>query len=226
MLSFVAINFHYILAQPIKIDLGFIFGADGSDPHSILETEKKFAKKLVGKYHISPSAALTGGVLYGKDANILWRFTDARDLPSTMTAIDKIKRRSDGNNVLKALQAARDDLFSIKNGARRNVPKTVVVFATETECKNVRVEDTAQQLKDIGIDVMVVAIGPDAQVKHLSGIASTPSKLVIVEDPIKDFDAALEKVALQSKPGIMLMNFVYKHYLSKFADANYIFHAE
>ena len=200
-------------AKPIKLDLGMVFGSDGKNAPVTFAAEKELAKKMIEKYDISSSATLIGAISYDNDAKVEWRFGNVIDAKSTVDRINRLRRSRNGNNVLKALEIARDDLFSIMNGARKDVPKTLIVFIDKTGMRDERLEDTAKQLKDKGVKVIVIAIGPevdktdvaglgpDLKKKEVAGIASSPMDVISSPDPSKGTDDVISKAVAQSLPG-------------------------
>ena len=164
-------------------------------------TEKELAKKMIERYDVSNSAALVGAISYDDDARVEWRFGDAIDAKSTLDKIDRLRRLRDGNNVLKALEIALDDLFSPKNGARRDVPKALILFVDKTDARDQRLEDTAKQLKDKGVKVIVITMGPEVEKKDVAGIASSPKDVISPSDPSKSMDDVASKAFAQSLPG-------------------------
>ena len=185
----------------MKLDLGIVFGSNGENAPLTFAAEKELAKKMIEKYDISNSAALFGAISYDSDARLEWRFGDVIDAGSTVIRIDRLRRLRNGNNVLRALEVARDDLFSTKNGARRDVPKTLIVFIDKAEVRDQRLEDTAKRLKDKGVKVIVIAIGPEVDKKVVARIVSDPNDVVSLPDPSKSAEDIISKATAQSLPG-------------------------
>ena len=163
--------------------------------------EKELAKKMIEKYDISSSATFVSAITFDNDAKAEWKFGDVIDLRSVNDRIDKLRKLRPGNNILKALEIARDDVFSIKNGARRAVPKTLIVFIDKTEMRDQRLEDAAKQLKDRGVKVIVIAIGPEVNKKDVAGIASSPEDLIKPSDFFKSKEEVLSQAVALSRPG-------------------------
>ena len=185
----------------MQLDLGFVFGANGKNADATFTREKELAKKMIEKFDISKTSTLVGAVIYDTNARLAWRFGDAIDARETVYRIDGLRRLRNGNSILKALEIARDDLFSMKNGARRGVPKTLIVFIDKTETRDQRLEDTAKQLKDKGVKVIVIAIGPEVDKKDVAGIASSPKDLIKPSDLSKSVEVVILQAVQQSKPG-------------------------
>ena len=187
----------------MKLDLGILFGSNGENAPSTFAAEKELVKKMIERYDISNSAALVGAISYDNDARVEWRLGDAVDARSIVARIDRLRRLRNGNNVLRALEVARDDLFAIKNGARKDVPKTLIAFIDKTEARDQRLEDTAKQLKDRGVKVIVITMGPEVDKKDVTGIASSPKDVISLPDPSKSAEDVISKATAQSLPGII-----------------------
>ena len=185
----------------MKLDLGFIFGSNGKNAQSIFMAEKELAKKMIEKYDVSNSAALVGAISYDNDARVEWRFGDFIDARSTVGRIDQLRRYRNGNNVLKALEIARDDLFSVKNGARRNAPKTLIVFIDNMDARDQQLENTAKQLKDKGVKTIVIVMGPEVDKKDIAALASDPKDIISSFDPSKSAKDVISDAIAQSIPG-------------------------
>ena len=190
-----------LLAKPIALDLGFIFGSDSKDAQASIALEKEMAKKLLANVDVSEMAIRVGAIQYDSDARVLWRFGEASDGRTTMQLIDRVVRSRNGNNVLKALEIARDDLYSMKNGGRRDVPKTLILFIDKTEVKDQRLEDTAKQLKDKGVKVIVIAMGPEVDKKDVAGIATDPNDLVTLRTLSEPKEDKMSQIVAKSLPG-------------------------
>ena len=189
------------VAKPVSLDLGFVFGANGLNADTTFAQEKELAKKMIEKFDISMTSTSVGAIVYDSNARLVWRLGDLVDARSTIYNIDRLQRFRNGNNVLKALGIARDDLFSIKNGARRGVPKTLIVFIDKTEVRDQRLQDTAKQLKDKGVKVIVIAIGPEVDKKDVAGVATGTKDLIKPLDLSKSMEDVMSQAVGQSKPG-------------------------
>ena len=185
----------------MQLDLGFVFGVNGKNADATFAQEKELAKKMINKFDISRTSTLVGAIVYDSNARLAWRLGDVVDARSTIYNIDQLRRLRKGGNVLKALEIARDDLFSLNNGARRGVPKTLIVFIDKTEVRDQRLENTAKQLKDEGVKVIVIAIGPEVDKKDVAGITSSPKDLIKPSDLSTSVEDVILQAVQQSKPG-------------------------
>ena len=185
----------------MQFDLGFLFGANGKDADATFAQEKEFAKKMIAKFDISRTTTLVGAIVYDSNARLAWRLGDLVDARSTTYNIDRLQNLKNGKNVLKALEMAHDDLFTMKNGARKDVSKTLIVFIDKTDIRDQRLENASKQLKDKGVKVIVIAIGPEVYKKDVAGIASSPKDLIKPSDLFESLADVMSQAVAQSKPG-------------------------
>lgn len=191
-----------IAAKPVKVDLGVVFGANGKDATTTFAFEKALVKRMLEKYSISNSAALLGAIVYDSDARIAIRFGDAMTLKDAKQAIDRLQRDRPGNSLGKALQVARDKLFSEQYGARRSVPKTLVVFVDKKfdDMPAEKVGRIVKDMVDAGIKIVVVALGSEVDKKQVSAIATDASTLF--EPPkLEATEEITRQVTEAAKPG-------------------------
>eukprot|EP00794_Sanderia_malayensis_P014924 gene14924-16466_t len=191
------------VAKPVRLDLGVMFGADGANADATFRAEKELTKKLIDKYDIAPSAALVGAVVYDSDANLAIRFGDVQSKDNAKNAVDRLQRRRAGHNLLKGLQVARDKLFNEEYGARRSVPKTLLVFVDKKSSKAEleKMAIVAKQLHDAGVKIIVVVIGREVDEKLLSPVISDGTGVVksTNADSLKD---VLPKIIDLTKPDL------------------------
>ena len=171
----------FVVAKPVVLDLGFVFGTNGVKAVENFNTEKDLAKKIVEKYDVSKSATLVGAITYDDDAVLAWKIGDATEKRTTLDRINQLQRRGNGKNVLKALQIARSRLFSSENGARRNAPKTLVVFVDKV-VESRQLDIVSKELEDNNINVIVITIGKEVLKTDVSGIARQPSNVINADD--------------------------------------------
>ena len=159
-------------AKKVKLDLAVLFGGSGLNSDSTFVAQKRFIKSLLGRHKISRDATLLGALNYCEDAKIAMKIGSAINLDMTKKLIDNIMFNKDTCNLTKALEIARNTLFAETNGARRNVPKTLILFIDETMSNlPLTALDAAQRLKDDGIKVVVIALNSKVDPKTLNALA-------------------------------------------------------
>ena len=185
--------------KPIQVDLGFIFGADGANADRSFNAAKDLAKRMVEKYDISKDTAVVGGIIYDDSARLVWRFGDTSDVKATVSKIEELARSRSGSNLQKALEIARDDLYNVENGARRNIPKTLVIFV-DVNPTGGSLPIVAKELKQSGVKIVVVATSSEVDPAVAKGIASGKA-LVQTPDLARTLNESFDAVLSHSKHG-------------------------
>ena len=190
------------LAKMRPVDLGVILGANGENAPSTFEREKNFIENMINEYSASQPGMRFGAILYGDDARVLFRFGDELSSQSAIKAIRKVQRKRRGNDVVAALNLASQDLFADKSGARVNATKTVVILMDKASFRDEKLINAAKKLKDIGVKIIVVAIGPEVTEKAISEIPSSLNGLIRIRDFSKESSKALRLIEPQIPQGM------------------------
>lgn len=183
------------------VDLGVIFGANGENAPSTFDAEKNFIENMIKEYSASQPGMRFGAIVYSDNARVLIRFGDELSSQSAIKAIRKIKRKRRGNNLLAALNLAGQDLFADRTGTRVNATKTAVILMDKASFRDDKLIDAARKLKDNGIKIIVVAIGPEVTEKAVSEIPSNLNGLIRIGELPKDSSKALRSIEPQIPQG-------------------------
>lgn len=193
-----------LAGAPIKLDLGIILGATKQISEKTFEVGKDISKSIVERYRISEEETLIGAIVYGADAKVAFRFADVTDTKAILKRINGIQRGRLGNNVLKALEIARDELFEFENGARKGAAKSVIVFVDSDQDTDPRLERVSLQLKEKGIKVIVIEIGPSDGKPIASSIADS-EKDVVGASRSDNMNEVVDEIKDIAKPGIFIV---------------------
>ena len=87
-----------------------------------------------------------------------------------------------GNNLLKALEVAGNDLFSVKNGARFDADRKLIVFIDKLLYPDQELAKTVKKMKENGIDMIFVGVGPSVDKDSLLSTLSDGAKAHFVTD--------------------------------------------
>ena len=179
-----------------------MFGAPGKEAANELAYQKKFVKSMLDKYDISPKTTQIGAITYGREAVVAMPLGGAANKVSTVYAINGIRIPEDGNNLTRALEVARDQLFTEKLGARRNVPKTLILF-TNKKSSNLPSElaNIASSLGKRGIKIVVVGIGSEVDKQQLAKLAEDKNTFFFPPS-LEKMERNVLPVVEASKPGI------------------------
>ena len=97
----------------------------------------------------------------------------------------------------KALRLAQNELFDEENGARFQVNKILIMLTDGSQTQDDESEDPAmiaQEIRDSGIQMLTIGIGPGTNISELTRIAGSRQNSYSTES----FDKLLEENFLQS----------------------------
>ena len=126
---------------------------------------------LLGLARSGPHASL---VAYSNKADTIVNLKDGHDSDLFKNRISTANFEGKDSRFDRAFYLARVALFDPKRGARNNVPK-VVLFITDGKHTNKETTalDMAEELKDLGVQIIVVAIGGGVDEEMLREIATS-----------------------------------------------------
>ncbi len=166
-----------------------MFGADGSNADATLNAEKQLIKKVIDKFEIGPSAILVGSVLYESTPDLVFQLGDYVTRQQLKQGIDRIRRSRGGGDVIKGLEMVRDQLFNERYGARRNVPKTLIVFVDDKPRSDNEIKQVARLARDLRekeVKIIAIGIGSDVDKRLLTSLTTDkifyPPNLGSVDD--------------------------------------------
>ena len=133
-----------------------------------------FIEKLVDLLGLARSGPHASLVAYSKKADPIIDLKDGYDSDLFKNRISTAIFEGKDSRFDRAFYLARVALFDPKRGARNNVPK-VVLFITDGKHTNKETTalDMAEELKDLGVQIIVVAIGGGVDKEMLREIATS-----------------------------------------------------
>ena len=190
-----------LVGNLVAHDIGILFGASGKNARHTFDAEKSFVTKLLDQYTISPTQTLIGAVTYAKDASVAIPVGSATSKEGVKKAIARIRYPGDGANLRKALEVARDQLFSVTQGARRNVPKTLIVFVDKKSSSvPAELSSIVESLRTEEIKVIAVGIGDEVDPNELQILADNNDALFFPHT-LEDLERQVIPVVEASQPG-------------------------
>ena len=190
-----------LVGNLVAHDIGVLFGASGKNARNTFDAEKSFATKLLDQYNISPTQTLIGAVTYAKDASVTMPFGSATSKEGVKNAIARLRYPGDGANLRKALEVARDQLFSVTQGARRNVPKTLIVFVDKKSSSvPAELSSVVESLRTKRIKIIAVGIGDEVDPKELQILADDKDALFF-PPTLEELERQVIPVVEASQPG-------------------------
>ena len=188
------------LSSP-KVDLGFVFGADGPNAANDYALGRKLIIEILKKLQLSPDKSRFGLVLYGRLAAVLIRLDTFDNRDRGIKLIEELRLPSLGFALEKALELTRSNLFCVSYGARKDVPKTAIVLLNKRPDLE-SILAAGKLIKD-GVKVKAIAFGETSDVATLKGLTSTNKDALKISSE-EDIQKIAEQVLSTLLPGMLL----------------------
>ena len=145
---------------------------------------KKFVKKTIDSYDVSPQGTHIAVVEFSDQATVKIPLTESFEPEVIKDLVDKISpSNGDKTNVDLALDVAKTEVLSPRGGARPDVPRAVVLVTAGKSTGRIAAEDAAEPLKKDGAKIYVVAIGDSVDPDELINVAGNESDIHQVNTP-------------------------------------------
>lgn len=145
---------------------------------------KKFVKKTIDSYDVSPQGTHIAVVEFSDQATVKIPLTESFEPEVIKDLVDKISpSNGDERNVDLALDVAKTEVLSPRGGARPDVPRAVVLVTAGKSTGRTAAEDAAEPLKKDGVKIYVVAIGDSIDPDELINVAGNESDIHQVNTP-------------------------------------------
>ncbi|XP_028413546.1 ZP domain-containing protein-like [Dendronephthya gigantea] len=136
---------------------------------------KSFVKDLTDHFVISQSYTRVSVISYASSSSLNFPFSrvfgSREDLHS---AIDNIPYTGGGTNTASALAQALSEMFNSNNGARLSDARKVLIVLTDGQSSG-SVDQPAQNLKNIGVNIFSVGVGSGIDQSELETMGSAPA---------------------------------------------------
>ena len=166
-----------------------------------LDIAKYVAKEMLNEFHISPDNTRAGIIQYGRDPRMVVSLDSNSDKRMLNHFIYRLTNLADGNRIDKALDFARTNLYYERFGTRKGVPKTLVVFTNKEA--DVDPQVAARKLKDLGIKIIVIGVGPQVNESQLKGMTASDREVFVAKtaEDAKKITAGIRKGTM---PGMFI----------------------
>lgn len=144
------------------------------------EEVKRFVASMAKVFQISEYGSRCAVIVYGNQANLFVKLDASKNSRDFITSVDKLSRIGGRRRSFRGLELALDVLSNFNGGARRKVPKAVVVFTSGPESSgndNAALMRVSKELRDQNILVFVVGIGPSLNTRVLTSLFQSSANL-------------------------------------------------
>ncbi|XP_065672701.1 uncharacterized protein LOC105845300 isoform X3 [Hydra vulgaris] len=173
----------------VTVDVGFILDSSGSLKDDYGQ-EKEFLKSLARTFKISSNGAHAGVVTFSSQAELSIKLNQYFDQNQFEQDIDKIGHMNRFTRIDLALKKAFE-MFDEKNGGRKSISQILFLltdgkqYAGRPPVSNLPVlnpEDEAKILRDRGIIIFAIGIGPRVDESELTKITGSIDKVFLAKN--------------------------------------------
>lgn len=168
---------------------------------------------LASSFDITKNDVRASVITFSSHSELSIKFNDHTDTGSFNAAVDAIPHMGYQTRIDKALMLAQNAMFKEENGARKGIPKILVILTDGDQTGPIHPGDVVDDLRAAGIYFIVIGIGKWIDLHELQHMAGdygqyfTPQSFdeLITDDFIK-------KVSASSCPGLYsLASFFIRH---------------
>ncbi len=172
--------FAFAVCEKQKADLVFLIDQSGSINSEDYVIMKKFTTELVTSFKVSEDLVRVGLAQFASTFQNEFYLNQFYNEQAVSKHILDMQQLGGGTNIGLALDSIRD-YFEASRGSRRSAGISQnLVLITDGESQD-DVEDAADRLRDLGIEVFAIGIG-DVHDLELLQITGTPERLFTVQN--------------------------------------------
>eukprot|EP00794_Sanderia_malayensis_P005383 gene5383-6056_t len=164
------------------VDIGFLVDSSYYNLKDFANVQK-FIKNIVKGFAVNATGPRAGLASFQDDANLMIPFSDYETPRKFRKAVDSLRQTGELRRIDKGISLAYNDLFSVKNGARHQVPHLLFIITTgkQTPVSGYRAPKfAAESFHEVGKKIIALGIGPSADKDELISITKDPSSVFMV----------------------------------------------
>ena len=164
-------------------NIGFIVDSSGSLRREY-QKEKEFVKEIAKSFEISSPGSRAGVVTFSYNAELSIGMNEHKSVEEFNKAVDALPLFGSTTRIDKALKLAKEKLMV---GARSDAPKLIFLLTDGSQTASADAVDPAilaKDLRDDGIQLIVIGIGKNTKPSELERIAGQKANVYLA----KDFD--------------------------------------
>ena len=171
-----------VIRCDVKSDVGILLDSSGSVKVRGYQQEKDFIKKIVGAFQLGEDKSRASVVTFSHLARLSIKFNQFYDQTSFDNAVDKIPYLGSWTRIDAALRLAKSEMFKGSNGARRDVPNTLILLTDGAQNANGATDEedpakVAQELRNSGVTIIAVGITDAPNERELEKITGSPDNV-------------------------------------------------
>ena len=161
-----------------------VFALDGSRPitNAQFSKLKEAVLNMLNRYKISEKGTHVGLIEFSSSVKIVSRLNKDNSVSRIRDILTSLQPSKGSTRVTDdVLRVASDKMFDVSSGGRPGASKVLFVLTHGKSSGETSPVDTVKPLKDIGVNVFVVNIGPAADPEEAMKIATSEKHVVPVD---------------------------------------------
>ena len=157
------------------VEIAFALDSSSSIRDFSYQRMKDVVKKIVDSFSVSQDITRFAVLLYSTDAKLQFNLVRYDSADDVKNAIDNLPHLKAGTRIDRALREAKKSIFSLAGYVRQRRP-TVLIVVTDgsTNRGSEDLSVASKPLKDFGVNVIAVGVGPEVNRYELLKFASDP----------------------------------------------------
>ncbi|CAG5118377.1 unnamed protein product, partial [Candidula unifasciata] len=164
-----------------QADILFILDSSSSISRASYNTMINFVINVTRNFYIGPNTVQFAAVVFGSAPYLQFNFNIFTDHLALEQALHRMAYLAQTSDTDKALQLAREHIFTLAHGSRPYVPKIAVTITDGPSTNPLRTAAEAKKLKDAGIQMIAIDVGTLLN-QELQALASTSNDVFTVAD--------------------------------------------
>ncbi|XP_078379291.1 matrilin-1-like isoform X2 [Oculina patagonica] len=160
---------------PFAMDLAFLLDSSGSIGKENYQDMKGFMNEVIEQFHVSPTDTHVGVVSFSSSAKTEISFISPQNVDAIKSSVLKMIYRGGSTRMDLGLNKTHVELFSARGQMRANVPHVLLAITDGRSDYELRTKQQSQHLKDDGIIIFALGIGPYVHSAELKALASDES---------------------------------------------------
>lgn len=169
------------------VDVAFLLDSSASMFYDY-QLQSEFVGKLAKQFNVSPAGTHATILIYSHTAQMKGTLKDGANMTGLTKALANLPFLGGDTRFDRGLYLSRLALFDPKFGARSKVPKVLFVVTDGEQSSFVTGSspvDLAEELHELGVHVIVLAVGGAVNKKEVQTMASTDDSVFFVKNFIE-----------------------------------------
>ena len=187
------------VADPV--DLAILLGSSKPNAGEKFRAQKAFVKKIFNKFDISRKAMLPAFVSLGPISMVVSRIGEVTDRVMAARIMDTMSNFDDSSDISSALMLVKTYVFPTDQGARPNVPKSILMFVDKKNTGDSKVlNKLAAQFKKEGTQLVIIGLGDEVDKEALKPLVHK-NGAIFFPPTLDELEKIIEPVYGTLKPG-------------------------